>query len=206
MLQLCWFGYQQYFICCFEVWPLVKSSCITQPADWFHTTATDAAHTQTEHTQSDSCQSLHQQFVPASETFLFSEYHYLPKLHQHFIEYTCPYCEKPTCHGSRSKVPFQHVIDWAVEKKEVVNIITAANSIILSNQWQQFSFIIPIEMLGSAVHFLHSWIWFRTHLRDADFSMNPRPTGWEDTEIKGKMSPPTGCCLDHSEPALQNKS
>lgn len=39
--------------------------------------------------------------------------HYLPKLHQHFIEYTCPYCEKPTCHGSRSKVPFQHVIDWA---------------------------------------------------------------------------------------------
>lgn len=44
---------------------------------------------------------------------LSSEYHYLPKLHQHFIEYTCPYCKKPTCHGSRSKVPFQHLIDWA---------------------------------------------------------------------------------------------
>lgn len=44
---------------------------------------------------------------------LLCEYHYLPKLHQHFIEYTCPYCKKPTCHGSRSKVPFQHLIDWA---------------------------------------------------------------------------------------------
>lgn len=86
---------------------------------------------------------------------LLSEYHYLPKLHQHFIEYTCPYCKKPTCHGSRSKVPFQHLIDWAVER-EKVNIITVANSIILSNQRQKFSFIIPVRMLESTVNLCRS--------------------------------------------------
>lgn len=75
-------------------------------------------HTQKKtHTQRDCLVKAFISSLFQLQKHVFSEYHYLPKLHQHYIEYSCPYRDKPTCHCSRSQVPFQHFIDWAVEKE-----------------------------------------------------------------------------------------